>query len=114
MLVALGTIGAKQSKAAATTAHAVVKLLNYTTEHPDATIQYNASDMVLYLHSNASYLSATKACSRAGGHFLSGNPLDFSKHQENNLLAMAQSTPHANSCTTSSPLQPKPKLVLYF
>jgi hypothetical protein len=67
MLVALGTIAANKSKATATTAHA----------HPDATIQYHASDMVLYLHSDASYLLATKARSRAGGHFfLSDNPLD--------------------------------------
>jgi hypothetical protein len=77
MLAALGTIAANQSKATATTAHAAVKLLNYAATHPDATIRYHASDMVLYLHSDASYLSATKARSRASGHFfLSDNPPD--------------------------------------
>jgi hypothetical protein len=69
MLVALGTIAANQSKATATTANAVVKLLNYVATHPDATIRYRRSDMVLYLHSDASYLSVSKARSRAGGHF---------------------------------------------
>ena len=32
-------------------------------------VTYKASDMVLAVHSDASYLSETKACSRAGGHF---------------------------------------------
>jgi hypothetical protein len=77
MLVALGTIAANQSKATATTAHAVVKLINYAATHPDAAIRYHASDMVLYLHSDASYLSASKVRSRAGHHFfLSDTPLD--------------------------------------
>jgi hypothetical protein len=63
--------------ATATTAHAAAKLLNYAATHSDATILYHASNMVLYLHSNASYLLASKACSRAGGHFfLSDNPPD--------------------------------------
>ena len=37
-------------------------------------LSYHSSDMVLAVHSNASYLSKLKACSRAGGHFfLSSN-----------------------------------------
>jgi hypothetical protein len=36
--------------------------------------------MVLYIHSNASYNSKLKACSRVGGHFyLSDTPVDPSK-----------------------------------
>jgi hypothetical protein len=41
--------------------------------HPDAKIRYQASDMVLNVHSNASYLSAPNACSRAGGYFFPGS-----------------------------------------
>ena len=37
--------------------------------HPDATIRYRASDMILRLHSDASYLSEAKARSRGAGHF---------------------------------------------
>jgi hypothetical protein len=73
MVVALGTIAVNQSKATATTAHTVVKLLNYAATHPDAASRYHASNMVLYLHSDASYLSASKARSRAGGHFFLNN-----------------------------------------
>jgi hypothetical protein len=80
MLVALGSIAATQSKATSTTAKAVVQLLDYAATHPDATIRYHASDMVLYDHSDASYLSEPKARSRVGGHlFLSQRPTDPTK-----------------------------------
>jgi hypothetical protein len=80
MLVALGTIAATQSNATAKTATTVVQLLNYAATHPDATIRYKASDMILYDHSDASYLSEPKARSRAGGHFfLSQKPSDPTK-----------------------------------
>ncbi len=50
------------------------------TTHPDATIRYHASDMILKIHSDASYLSEPKARSRAGGHFfLSDRPTDLSQ-----------------------------------
>ncbi|KAJ1427502.1 hypothetical protein B484DRAFT_397167, partial [Ochromonadaceae sp. CCMP2298] len=41
-------------------------LLRYAACHPDARITYYASDMRLITHSDASYLSETKARSRAG------------------------------------------------
>ena len=43
--------------------------LDYCASHPDATIRYNASDMVLWTVSDASYLSEPNAKSRAGGMF---------------------------------------------
>jgi hypothetical protein len=51
--------------------------MDYVASNPNAVIRYNASDMVLYAHSDASYLSETRARSRAGGHFfLSDAPTD--------------------------------------
>ncbi len=41
--------------------------------HPDTIIQYRASDMILNVHSDASYLSTPKAHSRAGGYFFLGS-----------------------------------------
>jgi hypothetical protein len=80
MLVALGPIAAKQTKATENTANAVVKLLNYAATHPNATIRYHASDMILYAHSDALYLSAPQARSRVGCHFfLSQQTTDCSK-----------------------------------
>ncbi len=51
-----------------------LQLLNYMATQEDAVLSYHASNMVLAVHSNASYLSKPKAQSQAGGHFfLSSN-----------------------------------------
>ena len=47
--------------------------LDYAATHPDAHIQYRASQMHLWLHSDASYLNETKARSRNGGFFYLSN-----------------------------------------
>ena len=44
-------------------------MLNYAATHPNAKIRYTASNMILYIHSDASYLSKPRARSRAGGHY---------------------------------------------
>ena len=46
-----------------------LKFLDSVTTHPDAILTFNASSMVLNVHSDASYLTEPKARSRAGGHF---------------------------------------------
>jgi hypothetical protein len=49
--------------------------LNYAATHPHAKIRYTASQMHLWLHSDASYLNESKARSRNGGFFyLSDKP----------------------------------------
>jgi hypothetical protein len=50
-----------------------IKFLNYCATHPDATIWYKESDMILWVHSDASYLSESKARSRAGSLFYMGS-----------------------------------------
>jgi hypothetical protein len=67
MLVALSALASAKTTHA--TAQAVTQLLNYAATHPDAILQYRASDMVLHVHSDASYLSESQARSRAGGFF---------------------------------------------
>ena len=57
MLTALGSIAAQQSKGTEKTYAATLWLLNYAATHPNAKICYTASDMILYIHSDASYLS---------------------------------------------------------
>jgi hypothetical protein len=46
-----------------------VHLLNYAATYPDAAVRFHKSDMVQYIHSDASYLSEPKARSRVGGYF---------------------------------------------
>eukprot|EP00957_Ditylum_brightwellii_P028790 2175125-Ditylum_brightwellii.AAC.1 len=48
-------------------------LLDYCTTHPDAKIRYYTSEMVLNIHSDASYLSKSHAQSTAGSHFFLGS-----------------------------------------
>ena len=61
---------------------ALVHLLDYAATHPDAKVRFYKSDMILYAHSDASYLSEPKARSRVGGYFYLGNkgePADILK-----------------------------------
>lgn len=69
MLAALGSIASQQAKPTQKTMEKVKQFLDYAATHPEAVITYRASDMVLAGHSDASYLSETRARSRAGGHF---------------------------------------------
>jgi hypothetical protein len=76
-LVTHGTIASEQAEGTDNTLRAVIDLLNYCATHPDAAIRYNASNMCLHVDSDASYLSASKARSRAAGYFyLSNMPIN--------------------------------------
>jgi hypothetical protein len=66
-------LASEQSNATEVTADKVIKLLNYCNTHPETKIRYHASDMILHIHSDASYLSENEARSRAGGLFYMGN-----------------------------------------
>ena len=72
ILAALGSISAQESKGTEQTYADTLWLLNYAATHPDAKIRHTASDMVLHIHSDASYLSEPRARSRAGGHYFLG------------------------------------------
>jgi hypothetical protein len=61
MLKALGTMLTQQSNLTEATMCSVIKFLNYATTHPDAELQYMASDMILWIESDASYLSESNA-----------------------------------------------------
>ena len=52
----------------------VQQLLDYLASNTNATIWYHASGMILFIHSDASYLSVTKARSRASGVFFLSDP----------------------------------------
>jgi hypothetical protein len=73
MPVALGTLASAQTQATTQIMDAAIHLLNYAATHPDATIiRIHKSDMILYIHNDASYLSKPKARSRVGGYFYLG------------------------------------------
>jgi hypothetical protein len=69
----INVLASEQSKATAVTADKFIKLLNYCNTHPETKIRYHASDMILHIHSDASYISEKEAKSRAGGFFYMGS-----------------------------------------
>jgi len=69
MLCALGSLASQQANPTEDTMKKVRQFLDYALCNPDAIVTYRASNMVLAVHSDASYLSESKARSRAGGHF---------------------------------------------
>ena len=76
MLHTLNTLASAQTKGNEETMHAMNHFLDYCATHPNATICFHASDMILKIHSDASYLSETEARSRVGGYFFLGNKDD--------------------------------------
>jgi hypothetical protein len=79
LIIPVNVLDSEQSAAANITADKVIKLLNYCNTHPESKIRYHSSDMILHIHSHASYLSEDESKIRAGGFFYMG---DATKHQK--------------------------------
>ena len=80
---ALNDIGTQQAKPTTNTKIEADWLLDYLYTHPDAQLKFNASDMVLWVDSDAAYLVKPGAKSRmAGFYYLSSHPdkLSEKKH----------------------------------
>jgi hypothetical protein len=77
MLTTLSSIASTQAKPTKETMNNTKLFLDYAASHQDTIITYQASKMVLVVHSNASYLSKPKARSCTGSHFfMSSNTKD--------------------------------------
>jgi hypothetical protein len=86
LVMPINVLASEKSKATSDTADKVIKLLNYCNTHPETKIRYHASDMILYIHSDASYLSEREAKSRAGGFFYMGSSADTSNKLANRAI----------------------------
>jgi hypothetical protein len=60
----INDIAAEQTKVTEKTQATTNQILDYLATHPDATIRYHASDMILNIHSDASYMLVSNARSR--------------------------------------------------
>jgi len=76
ILIGLSSLAAAQSLPTVYTLYLVKWLLDYAATNPDAILTYEKSDMVLAIHSDASYLSEPSARSRVGGHFFCSSDVD--------------------------------------
>jgi hypothetical protein len=74
MLPALNDIGSEQSAATTKTKESCKWLLDFATTYPNAKIRFHASDMQLYVDSDAAYLVQPNARSRYAGYFYLGKP----------------------------------------
>jgi hypothetical protein len=71
MLPAVCALASSQAHPTLATMAAAERLLGYAAAHPNNSLVYRASSMLLRVHSDASYLSRPKSGSVAGGfHFL--------------------------------------------
>ena len=57
LLTAIGELATEQSLGTKTTMDKLAQLLNYCATHPDASVRFTASDRLLAIESDASYLS---------------------------------------------------------
>ena len=73
VLIALSSIASEQTKATTTTLQRSIQLLDYMATNSEAKVRFYASDMVMNIHSDASYLSEPQARSRTCGHFFMGS-----------------------------------------
>ena len=61
MLPALGMLATQQATPTKNTMKKIKQFLDYASTNPDAVVTYHASNMVLAGHSDASYLSESRA-----------------------------------------------------
>jgi hypothetical protein len=91
-------LASEQSHAIEVTAGKIIKLLNYCNTHPETKTRYHASDMILHIHSNASYLSENEAKNRAGEFFYMGNTTKNDKKLTNGaILIVSKALKHVMS-----------------
>jgi len=57
VLMALSTIASEQTKGMERTLEKAYQVLDYLATHPNAVVQFRASDMVMNIHSDALYLN---------------------------------------------------------
>ena len=95
MLMAINEISAVQANPTEKTLCAVTKLLDYASTYPDTIIRFHASDMNLYVESDAAYLVQPNARSRVAGFFYLSN-----KHTPNTFPVPRRNGPILIICKT--------------
>jgi hypothetical protein len=92
VFMALSTIAMSQAAPTEQTMERCIQLLDYLAMHTDTKICFYESDMIMDIHLDASYLSESKARSRACDHFfmgsapINGQPIKFNGAFYTNLV----------------------------
>ena len=89
ILPALSSISTQQANPTEQVLKKVKRLLDYVSTYPDAKLRYYASNMILYIDSDAAYLCERKAKSRASGyHYFKKNTLNKIQQPINHALTV--------------------------
>jgi len=103
LLTALSAIAARQSNGTQAIAEACHQLLDYVATHLNAGIRYHACDMILAVHTDASYLSKLGGKSRAAGHFYLTNQND-EDFNNGTILTLSSIIKHVMSSASEAEL----------
>lgn len=104
MLHALNDLSTQIHHGDAQTMQALDHFLDHCVTHPEATIRCCASDMVLWIHSDAGCNNTSKARSRVGGHFWLGNQPGQPPTHTGTLLATAKVIKNVMASATEAEL----------
>ncbi len=69
VLMALSSIAVEQTKAMGKTMGRCIQLLDYLASNSEVKVRYHASDMIMNIHSDASYLPKQKCAAEHAGIF---------------------------------------------
>lgn len=87
ILPALKEITINKKYGLSKTLDAVTQFLDYVATNTSDKINFEASDMILHIHSDSSYLCAPEAKSRAGDYlFLGGHPIKYGLPNSNSVV----------------------------
>jgi hypothetical protein len=103
LLCPVSAIASQSAKPTTDTLKHTEQLLDYLATQEEAVLTYNASDMILAGHSDASYLSEPEARSRAGGHFFLSSNAEIPPNN-GAILNIAHIIKHVMSSATEAEL----------
>ena len=77
LLMPLNVVASEQTSPTEETMQKCRQFLDYISSQEEAVLTFQASDMILEIHSDASFLSEAKARSRVGGNFFISSDEDI-------------------------------------
>jgi hypothetical protein len=108
ILVALSSLASAQAAPTEYTMELIKWLLDYVATDPEAILTYESSDMILAVHSDASYLSEASARSRVGGHFFCSSDVSDPPNNGAVLNISSRTRGYIHKRKRSSPNAPTP------
>jgi hypothetical protein len=103
LLCPISAIASQSANPTTDTMKQTKQLLDYIASQEDAVITYNATDMILATHRDASYLSEPLARSRSGGHFFLSTSADIPPNNSA-ILNIAHIIKHVMASATEAEL----------